>query len=746
MATCSVICYDAFNRLLRVDYPGEMTDTVYVYGKSADRSNLAGRLAARTDASGTVSYMYGKLGETTKETRTISSHIDGFKKDRTATMEYKSDYLGRMQEIVYPDGERVEYAYDYGGNVCGISGTTKEGKDFSYVKDIGYDEYGQRNFIEYGNGVKTEYEYNPERRWLSSIRTENENNIQYQNIEYKFDTLGNILSYTNDCLNAGAYKTSQSYTYDALGQLTSVSGSTEYTPYRTTQPVHVSEYKQNFVFDEAGLGRMMNKTSSEVTLTGSRNGDDLNYAIDYVYAKGFAHRLERAGNRFYKYDANGNVTQEEYDGLSESDSREVTVTDYGNDVYGVDRAWGYFETDNATTKVRQERHYRRTYVWDVRNRLTESHDSTNDVYYVYGEDGMRTNKYTRNAETIYFCNFWTWHKDGGSELDGGKNSKHIFLGTERLVTKVNSANRPTDSEEMHSQYFYHSDHLGSAQLVTNQDGEVYQRIEYTPYGETWIDMRTNITALYDVPYRFTAKELDKETGLYYYGARYLDPKYSRWISTDPALGEYIPAAGKANAKDMANLPGMGGIFNHTNAGLFHYAGNNPVRYIDPDGREVIVGISTSDSFWGRIFGEHAFIMVINEDIPEKSLMLDASGHYGGNRSADILDGYLIGISVKAYLRYWDTDEKLTTFELVLTKDEEGKIKNAISKIEGRSWMSCASIASEVLHENFSSEIEECCTPIGLLESLMKYEKKHSDKVIIKNYSLKTDQEIKDGKE
>ena len=575
--------YDAFNRLLRVDYPGEMTDTVYVYGKSADRNNLAGRLAARTDASGTVSYMYGKLGEISQETRTISSHIDGFKKDRTATMEYKSDYLGRMQEIVYPDGERVEYAYDYGGNVCGVSGTTKEENDFSYVKDIGYDEYGQRNFIEYGNGVKTEYEYNPERRWLSSIRTENENNIQYQNIEYKFDTLGNILSYTNDCLNAGAYKTSQSYTYDALGQLTSVSGSTEHNPYRASQPVHVSEYKQNFVFDEAGLGRMMNKTSSEVTLTGSRNGDDLNYAIDYVYAKGFAHRLERAGNRFYKYDANGNVTQEEYDGLSESDSREVTVTDYGNDVYGVDSAWGYFETDKATTKVKQERHYRRTYVWDVRNRLTESHDSTNDVYYVYGEDGMRTNKYTRNAETIYFCNFWTWHKDGGSELDGGKNSKHIFLGTERLVTKVNSANRPTDSEEMNSQYFYHSDHLGSAQLVTNQDGEVYQRIEYTPYGETWIDMRTNITALYDVPYRFTAKELDKETGLYYYGARYLDPKYSRWISTDPALGEYIPAAGKANAKDMANLPGMGGIFNHTNAGLFHYAGNNPVRYIDPTG-------------------------------------------------------------------------------------------------------------------------------------------------------------------
>jgi len=89
------------------------------------------------------------------------------------------------------------------------------------------------------------------------------------------------------------------------------------------------------------------------------------------------------------------------------------------------------------------------------------------------------------------------------------------------------------------------------------------------------------------PNNFTGKELDAETGLYYYGARYLDPKTSRWLSGDPALGEYFPVTpvNDEAKKHNGNLPGQGGVFNYVNLHAYHYAGNNPVKYTDPDGRD-----------------------------------------------------------------------------------------------------------------------------------------------------------------
>jgi hypothetical protein len=61
-----------------------------------------------------------------------------------------------------------------------------------------------------------------------------------------------------------------------------------------------------------------------------------------------------------------------------------------------------------------------------------------------------------------------------------------------------------------------------------------------------------------------------------------------WLSTDPALGEYLPEAPVSDEARERNgkLPGMGGVFNTVNLHLYHYAGNNPVKYTDPDGRSI----------------------------------------------------------------------------------------------------------------------------------------------------------------
>ncbi|WPO78018.1 RHS repeat-associated core domain-containing protein [Flavobacterium sp. KACC 22761] len=126
-----------------------------------------------------------------------------------------------------------------------------------------------------------------------------------------------------------------------------------------------------------------------------------------------------------------------------------------------------------------------------------------------------------------------------------------------------------DNAEL-QQFYYHPDHLGSSSYISNLDGEVVQHIEYVPFGEVFLEEKN---AKWNTPYLFTSKELDRETGLYYYGARYYDSKLSLWASVDPQREK------------------------HPEYSSYIYVANNPLKLIDPDGRDWIKNNTTGKFEW-----------------------------------------------------------------------------------------------------------------------------------------------------
>ena len=93
----------------------------------------------------------------------------------------------------------------------------------------------------------------------------------------------------------------------------------------------------------------------------------------------------------------------------------------------------------------------------------------------------------------------------------------------------------------------------------NTNAHAVQTVGYTPWGEVFLERRNG--SFFYSPYLYNGKELDEETGLYYYGARYYDPKMSVWYSTDPMQEKY---------------PWMT---------TYGYCINNPIKLVDPNGED-----------------------------------------------------------------------------------------------------------------------------------------------------------------
>ena len=474
------------------------------------------------------------------------------------------DTWNRLQSLTYPDGEVLTNRYDSGGSIRAAAGD-KAGHHYVYLKRLEYDKFGQRTFVDLGNNVRTSYSYNPLNRRLANLKAGKGDGNLFQNLTYEYDKVGNILGQANSAAvtspNQLGGATQYHYDYDDLYRLTHAEGTFDY------QPDKQHSYQLNMVYDS--IHNIKAKTQLHNLRQPSGNlitQKKTTYDWAYAYAGEQPHAPTHIGERTFSYDANGNQTGWEHD-------------------------------KNGT---------RRTIVWDAENRIQSIFDNGHEKTYKYDAAGERVIKSGPQGETVYVNQFF-------SMRNRSVGTKHVYAGKARLVSKlVKQENTSVEAQngkgkagkatgkknpsETKWQYFYHPDHLGSSAYVTDYKGNLCQSLEYFAFGETFVEQSSNTQK---TPYRFTGKELDEETGLYYFGARYFDPRTSVWLSVDPVLNEYLslPKAleqsniiptiedilfGHANA----SLLGIGGIFNTVNLNLYHYALQNPIKYTDPNGKWV----------------------------------------------------------------------------------------------------------------------------------------------------------------
>ena len=182
---------------------------------------------------------------------------------------------------------------------------------------------------------------------------------------------------------------------------------------------------------------------------------------------------------------------------------------------------------------------------------------------------------------------------------------------------------PADTTDTEDIFFYHSDHLGSTSYITDAKANITQFDAYLPYGELLVDEHTSSE---DMPYKFNGKEFDEETGLYYYGARYMNPVTSLWYGVDPIREMYV-----ANS-------------------CYIYCLNNPIIFIDPNGKKVKI---VNDVNQG--------LSVIRGTLPKKLRKFVA-----------VTDGYIDkGMMEQGLLAMGDniSDNYLSLYELVSDKDK-----------------------------------------------------------------------------
>jgi RHS repeat-associated protein len=300
--------------------------------------------------------------------------------------------------------------------------------------------------------------------------------------------------------------------------------------FRTTGRT-TSSNQQNMSYLYDHVGNVTSITDSLFTAGRSFTYDDLNRSLTASGPFG-SNPPQSQQDCTYVYDSIGNMTNKCGAVLEYNHSMHPSAVSKN---VATGKTYEYDDNGNMTRRDTQ------TLTWDVDNRLVKIQGGGTTVI-EYDSVGQRLIKNGPTGITLFPFD--------GIEIASGVITKYIKIGGEVFAAKTAT-----------NQRFYHNDHLGGVNIITDTDINNLrcQSDEYEPWGSV-----SKEEGNCDPTHRFTGKELDPETGIYYYGGRYYDQEIGRFISPDP----FVPSP-----DDPQNL------------NRYSYALNNPQRYTDPTGYE-----------------------------------------------------------------------------------------------------------------------------------------------------------------
>ncbi|MEE9928162.1 MAG: hypothetical protein PBU43_08625 [Microvirgula aerodenitrificans] len=505
--------HDQLHRLSSVSDNGVSSEQL-VYGETAvvAGANRRGQLLQHDDPAGRVSTpAYALTNQPLTEQRQFFGDDGKTLESTVYTSRYHYDALGTQQQLTDAVGNRRRQTLNIAGQLAARD-LQWAGSDswLPLLQSIDYDAAGQVRHEVAGNGVVSDYDYEPQTRRLSTLNTTRPGK-PLQALSYQYDPVGNLLG-CNDGTVSRRFRRNQavdgnrSYQYDALYQLVQATGREQVgqqtaalpTP-RSIDDTDLSAYTRTYDYDRGGnLSAIHHQATQPYTL---------------------AMVVSNTSNR----------TLQQSDGLTPSD------VDAGFDAAGQLRALAAGQPLG----------------WDTRGQLQTvtllQHDdgSSDQENYRYDGHGQRSQKTlttrtsgtTRSQRVRYLPGLEL--RDTLQTPDGGSTSTVETLqllqldGSGRLSVRALhwTLGQPADIANDGLRYSL-ADPVGSSLLELDDSAAVISWETYYPYGGTaaWA-ARSDSEVSYKFV-RYSGKERDA-SGLYAYGLRYYAPWLGRWINPDP---------------------------------------------------------------------------------------------------------------------------------------------------------------------------------------------------------------------